>query len=188
MTRPIKNFWVFLLGLFGLHGGAVLAGSQIVLCASDIQGDSQNPSAAGCADVLAWSWGLSKPFTLGGGGGGASGPAAFQDLNLTKDTDSSSDDLFKFVATGNPMKGIVELRQYATCGSGCVSPDPFLTIHMKNVHVTSLNAGASSDSGLPQENFTLQYSQVSYCYTATSKGTPQCFAFDLQSNTSVTPF
>lgn len=187
MKRPMKNFWIFLLGLFGLHGGAVFAGSQGVLCAADIKGDSKNPSAPGCADILAWSWGLSTLTQSGGGGGGGVILPSFQDLSLTKETDSSSDDLFKLAATGVTLSGIVELRQYATCGSGCTSPDPYLTIHMKDVQVTSLNMGGSSGADLPQESLSLHYSQVSFCYTA-AKGAQQCFAFDVQNNTPVSPF
>lgn len=190
MARPMKNFWVFLLGLFGLSGGAAFAATQGVLCGSDIQGESEYPAAIGCTDVLAWSWGLSGTLgPVGGGGGGAQ--ASFQDISLTKNIDASSEDLFRLAAMQTAMSGVVEYREYATCGTGCTPSQPYLSIHMKGVRVTSQSMGGSSGENVHTENISLNFTAISYCYRPTVKGTPgpkQCFAFDVLKNASTTPF
>lgn len=189
MTRPIKSLWLLLLGVLGLYGGAASAATVGVLCSSELQGESEYPSAPGCVDVLAWSWGLSAvPAPVGGGGSGAANPS-FQDISLTKNIDTSSEDLFRFVATQVAIKGIVKYQEYFDCGSACSPGEPYLTIHMKGVKVSSQSMGGSGGAGRGTENVSLSFEQISYCYTAAVKGSgSQCFAFDKIRNTPTSPF
>lgn len=188
MTRPIKNLWLFLLSLLGLYGGAASAASTAVLCNPDIKGDSQLSYAPGCIDVLAWSWGLSSQKVTGTKGTQL-GPSTFSDFTFTKQIDSSSDNLFRFAADHKvPISGIVEFREYQDCNVGCPSPQPYLTIHMRPVQVTSESMGNSSGGDLDTESITLVFDQISYCYAPQGTGTPQCFAYDGFNKVSIPPF
>ncbi|MGA7296501.1 MAG: type VI secretion system tube protein Hcp [Rhodanobacteraceae bacterium] len=186
MARPAKGFWFFLLGLLGMSGGAAHAGSTGVLCNSDIQGESEVPGATGCIDVLAWSWGLSS----GGGSGGGTSLPSLQDISLTKYVDSSSEDLMRLVATQTPIKGVVEFNEYVDCASGCPS-GIYLSIHMKGVTVSSQSSGGTPSDSRHTENITLSFDEISYCYSPTVKGalgTPQCYAYSRQSNSTIPQF
>ncbi|HET8940392.1 MAG TPA: type VI secretion system tube protein Hcp [Rudaea sp.] len=188
MTRPIKGLWFFLLSLLGFYSSAAVAASAAVLCNTDIKGDSQATGAAGCIDVLAWSWGLSSQVTTGAKGSVLS-PATFKEFTFTKSIDSSSDDLLRFASVHTPpISGTVEFREYMNCGTGCDSTTPYLTIRLLNVQVSSLSTGNSSGSDLDTESISLIFNKVSYCYQTQSKGSPQCFAFDLTTNSSMPPF
>jgi type VI secretion system secreted protein Hcp len=187
MARSMRALWFSVLGLFGLHGGAAFAQVAGVLCGADIQGESEVPGATGCVDVLSWSWGLSKPFVVGGG----AGQASLQDISLTKYTDTSSEDLFRFTTSLNPLSGIVEYREYATCGGGCTPTDPYLTIHLREAFVTNLSMGGSGGEIRHVENIALSFGDISYCYRPTVKGaldTPQCFAWSRSKGAPITPF
>lgn len=188
MTRPIRGLWLFLLSALGLHGGTAAAASIAVLCNSDIPGDSQVKGAEGCIDVLAWSWGLSSQSSAGPKGPALSVPT-FQDFKFTKAIDSSSDDLFRFAALHKaPLTGNVEFREYQTCGTGCAPGTPYLTIHLRPAQVTSMSMANSNGGDLDIENISLVFAQVSYCYQSSDKGSPQCVAYDLTTNTSIAPF
>lgn len=188
MTRLMKGFWLLLLSLLGLHVGVASAATTSVLCNSDIQGDSTNPNAPNCIDVLAWSWGLSAPSPSGGVG---TSKASLQEFSFTKYTDSSSEDFFRLVATQKQIGGIVEFRDYGSCSSGCSSTTPYLTIHMKHVVVTSQSMGGSDGDDRHAENISLSFDEISYCFTAAAAGKSppaQCFAFSIPLNSSITPF
>ncbi len=183
----MRVLWFSLLGFFGLHGGAAFAQNTGVLCGADIQGESEVPGATGCIDVLSWSWGLSKPFVVGGG----AGQASLQDITLTKYTDTSSEDLFRFTTSLNPLSGIVEYREYATCVDVCTPTVPYLTIRLRDAFVTNLSMGGSSGEYRNTESIALAFGEISYCYRPTVKGalaTAQCFAWSRYKGAPTTPF
>jgi type VI protein secretion system component Hcp len=168
MARPIKSVWLFLLGLLGLHGGAAFAATG-VLCIGNVTGESTRD--AGCIDVLAWSWGISSS--------GGQNPPNMQDVNFTKVIDSSSDDLYGLLVTKTPVKGVYsEYRD--DCGSGCLSPDAYLTVTFSDATVSSFSTGNSSGAGAATESVTLSPDAVTYCYRPTVKGLltpPQCYGY-----------
>jgi type VI secretion system secreted protein Hcp len=182
MTRPLKAFWFSMLGFFGLHGNTAFAAITQVLCSSELVGESVATGATGCIDVLAWSWGASNA--------GQSSKPNLQDLSLTKFVDSASDNLFSFVVTANPLKLVVELRNYSPCAS-CASPTPNQTIRLKGVTVSSLSTGGSGGEDRLTENISLSFDAVSYCYRPTradgTLGAAQCSAYSKTSGV-VPPF
>ena len=188
MVRPIKNVWMVLLGLLGLHMAPVTAqsGDAGVLC-SEIQGESERPTDIGCVDVLAWSWGQSNSIT---GIPPSAGSPSFQDFSFTKLVDAGSEDFFRMLVTGSPFKGIVKYRQYRDCGTSCQATEPYLTLNFRDVVISSHSSSGSS-GGVPAESVTLHFVDASYCYRPTVNGaldTPQCFAFSRDGNVSIPPF
>lgn len=190
MAISTKSIWLLALSLFGFHAGAAVAATDGVLCGTDIHGESSLAAAPGCADVLAWSWGASVPVASGGGVVGTGQPI-FQDISITKYTDTSSDDLLKALATQTPLAGIVEVREYgASCGNGCPIP-LYMTVHMKDAYVTSISMGGSGGEDRFTENVSLHFGEVSYCYYPTTKGgqgAPQCFAYSTVKGVQMSPF
>lgn len=182
MTRPVKMFWSFLLGLLGMQAGSAFAAINGVLCNPAIKGESQLAVAPGCIDVLAWSWGLSTPYVVAGGSG-TQGKPNFQDISFTKYIDSASASLIKFAAGGGPISGTVDYDEYQTCAAGCQATVPYLSIHLHGAVVTSLSSGGSSGDGRHTENISLAYSEISYCYRPTDSqgtlGTALCFAYSV---------
>jgi type VI secretion system secreted protein Hcp len=182
MARPIKSVWLFLLSLLGLHGGSAFATSG-VLCIGEAQGESTRQ--AGCIDVLAWSWGGSASYGIGGG------QTNLQDISLTKYVDTASEDLLRLLVTRATIKGIVAYSEYKDdCGAGCLSTDPYLTVHFNAAQVTSFSTGNSSGGGVATENISMQFQQISYCYRPTVAGvlgTAQCTAYD-KTNGTIAPF
>ena len=186
MTRPIKGFWLFLLGMVGLHAGHASA-TDLVLCDTGIVGESLNPNALHCIDVLAWSWASTTTYTVFPSVGSK---INLQDLSLTKYVDSASEDFFRLAATGTPIPGPIEFRAYNPC-SGCTSPVPFMTIRMIGVRISSQSTGGSDGESRFTENVTMSYSKISYCYSPTINGAlgpKQCYAYNIETGTSISPF
>ena len=173
MARPVKSIWLFLLSLLGLHGASAFAGSG-VLCIGQAQGESTR--VPGCIDVLAWSWGGSASYATGGGG-----QTNLQDISLTKYTDTASEDLLRLLVTRTTIKGVVAYSEYKDdCGAGCLSTDPYLTVHFNLAQLTSFSTGNSAGGGPATENISMQFDAISYCYRPTVGGvlgTAQCTAW-----------
>jgi type VI protein secretion system component Hcp len=148
----------------------------------DARGESTR--VPNCSDVLAWSWGANSTF-------GSVAQTNLQDISLTKYADTASEDLLRLVVTRQPVKGNVEYSEYKDdCGAGCLSKDPYLTIHFKLVQLTSFSTGNSSGAGVATENVSMQFDAVSYCYRPTSDGelgAAQCTAWSKTTGT-ISPF
>lgn len=159
MARPIKSVWLFFLGLLGLHGGSAFANSGVI-CIEGVTGESTR--MVGCIDVLAWSWGASNS-------GGLNAKPNLQDVSFTKSTDAASDDLFGLVVTNATIKGTY--NEYKDdCGSGCLSPEPYLTVAFSTATVSSFQTGNSSGAGAATDSFSVSPASITYCYRPTVKG------------------
>jgi type VI secretion system secreted protein Hcp len=101
-------------------------------------------------EILAWSWGASQSGTLHSGGGGGAGKANFQDLSITRNTDSYSPNFLMAVARGTHIESMKLIRG-------------FLTITISPVIVTSYSVGgASGHKNVMTENITLNFAEVEY--------------------------
>ena len=66
-----------------------------------VDGESQDPNHMNEIDVLAWSWGVSRPLVDDlGGGGSVRGDVQVEDISVTKIQDKSSPHMFHACATG----------------------------------------------------------------------------------------
>ncbi len=193
MTRPLRGFWVFLLGLLGWQAGSVTAQANDagVLCHPELQGESTRAADVGCIDVLSWSWGASSPASFPVGGPPSAGNPNVQAFSFTKPGDSSSEDLFRTLVTGLQLKGVVEYRQYRDCGVSCQAAEPYLTIRFRTAYIESFQTGTPGASA-PIENVSLAAQEISYCYRPTLESgdldTAQCFAYNVSTQAPVTPF
>lgn len=120
-------------------------------------------------DVLAWSWGVSNSGTTHQGGGGGSGKANFQDLNITKYIDKSSTELISSAANGtHHPEALLIIRK-----SGGKAPIEYLKIKMEEVLISNFTTGGSGGEDRLTEHLTLNFAKVTVDYTPQKPdGTP----------------
>ena len=134
-------------------------------------------------DVLAWSWGVSNSGTTHMGGGGGSGKANFQDVSLTKYIDVASHALLLGCATGEHfLKAVLTVRKAGK------TQQPYVTITMEEVIITSVSTGGSGGEDRLTENLTLNFAKVKFEYfQQDDKGvvskTAKAFTYNIAENT-----
>ena len=134
-------------------------------------------------DILAWSWGVSNSGTTHMGGGGGSGKANFQDVSLTKYIDVASHALLLGCATGEHfLKAVLTVRKAGK------TQQPYVTITMEEVIITSVSTGGSGGEDRLTENLTLNFAKVKFEYfQQDDKGvvskTAKAFTYNIAENT-----
>jgi type VI secretion system secreted protein Hcp len=110
-------------------------------------------------DVLAWGWGISQSGTTHMGGGGGSGKASFQDIQVTKYVDSSTHALMGGCATGEHFAtASLHVRKAGK------TQHEYITIEMKEVIITSISTGGSGGEDRLTENISLNFAEVKFTY------------------------
>src|SRR5208337_5570513 len=87
-------------------------------------------------------------------------------INFTKKSDKSSPKLLELCFTG---KHVDEAILYCSKQTGGKTPDDFLTIKMKEVYVSSFQAGGSHGEDVGAESFSLTYGSINYDYKVQDK-------------------
>ena len=125
--------------------------SDIFAKIGDIKGESPDDKHKDEIEVLSFSWGVSNPANVGGGG------ATFHDLSFTHNIDKASPRLLQACATGLHLKDATITHRKA--GKAL---QEFLIIKMNDVVVTSVSL---SDSGVgSSENVSLAFAKVDLEY------------------------
>ncbi len=128
-----------------------------------IEGESTDAKHKGEIDVLAWSWGLSNPVTVGTAGSGAgAGHANIQDLSITKAVDLASPLLVTYCATGKHISD-GSLAIVKAGGHG----EDFLVFNMADVVVNSVQEGGSKGDNQLTQNVSLAFSKWQLDYQPT---------------------
>ena len=129
----------------------------------DIKGESQTKSHKDWINVLSWGWGLST---------GDKGKTCVQDMQLSKNLDSASDDLAQSMPAGTIFP---EAQLVLTAQNGDGSELDYQTYTMKNVRVTSLSSSGSDGGGIPGESISISFGELVATYTNPEVGTAQTF-------------
>jgi type VI secretion system secreted protein Hcp len=124
----------------------------------DIKGESLDSKHKDEIEVLSWSWGVTNPAKVSGGGGGGTGKASFHDLSFTHKLDKASPLLLKGCATGQHLKEATITHRKAGKGQ-----QEFLIIKMNDVLVTAV-AEDDSDEGGRLETVSLAFAKVDLEY------------------------
>lgn len=133
----------------------------IFLKVDGIEGESQFKGHENEIDVLSWSWGVSQTGTTHVGGGSGAGKANVGDLSIQHSVDKASPNLLQYCFLGKHIPSAVLTQRKA---GGDKSLD-FLTIKMKDLIISSVNAGGSDGSGeRPTESLSLNFAEVSVIY------------------------
>ncbi len=126
-----------------------------------IDGETTDKAMAGekAIDILAWSWGVSNSGTTHMGGGGGSGKANFQDISVTKYIDSASHAVLLGCATGEHFdKAVLTVRKAGK------TQQPYVTITMNEVMITSVSTGGSGGEDRLTENLSLNFAKIKFEY------------------------
>ncbi len=132
-----------------------LAGLDMLLVIPGVLGESTDATYPGAINVLAYSWGDSRP----------AGPPSLscfqQDLSLTKYVDT---------ATATLLQGLVRGRIYPKMTLvvrtlGGPAPVPYMTFDMINAQLTSLSTGGSSGESVFTENISIHFLRPIYTYS-----------------------
>src|SRR5829696_4126161 len=85
-----------------------IASPAVAVAASDKAAGTLSIENVGSSPILAWSWGISNPITIGSASGGAgAGKVKFQDFALTKRVNALSTDLVRATAQGQAIPEVV---------------------------------------------------------------------------------
>jgi type VI secretion system secreted protein Hcp len=163
MRRPRLLVRGVILSVFASFGVVAPAeGADYFLEISGIAGETQDAKQAKSIDVVSYTWGVSRPPPLSGGGSG--GKPDLKQLTIRKRVDVASPTLFRRLAAGQTINSMELIgRKPGT------TPFIFLRYCFQNVQVTSINHSDSTGGGsVPTEDVTFFYTAFSEQYTQQS--------------------
>jgi type VI secretion system secreted protein Hcp len=183
LKNRIRNSLCLFLGLLGFKSLPAFAAQDMFLCSPNLEGESQDAKYTNCIDVLAWSWGMSNSGSFSGGGGNIAGKVSVQDISVTKWMDKSTPDLMLLTANGKHLPEL-ELLVRSPCAECDV--EPYFTLTMTDVLVSSVSTGGSGGEDRLTENVTFNFAKVEWCYATQLKdgslGAPECGGWDIVLN------
>jgi type VI secretion system secreted protein Hcp len=125
-----------------------------------IEGESKDSRHKGEIDLESWSWGESNSGSMGQGGGGGSGKVRMQDFHFVMLMNKASPKLAQAVATGQHIPKAV-----LTCRKAGGTQQPFLTVTMTDLLVSSYQTGGSAHGELvPTDQISLNFAKIEYSY------------------------
>jgi type VI secretion system secreted protein Hcp len=122
-----------------------------------VEGESTHADHKGEVEVLSWTWGVSNPANIAGGGAGK-GKATPGDFHFTHTYDKSSPILAKKCAQGVHFPTVVMTSRKAGEGQ-----KDFLKITMKEVFITAVQPAGSSGGDIA-ESVSAAYGSVEFAY------------------------
>lgn len=127
-----------------------------------IVGESTHAQHAGEIEVMAWSWGVSRPNPMAGGGAGSGGIGRAQpgELHFTHAYDKASPILAKKCAQGVHIPTAV-----ATVRRAGANQSDFMRVTMREVLVLSCTPSVSA-AGDAFESVSLAYKTIEFAYRA----------------------
>jgi type VI secretion system secreted protein Hcp len=156
--------------------------SQIFAKLGTIKGESTDVKHPDEIEVLSFSWGVTNSATVGGGSGGGTGRATFQDLSIVHKIDKASPLLLKACATGEHLKEATITHRKAGKGQ-----QEYLIVKMNDVIITGVVHGGSVADDKGSETVSLVFAKVDFEYKPQKiDGSLEAgihFKFDIKSHT-----
>jgi type VI protein secretion system component Hcp len=154
MRARLDHLMYIVLGFFGFQAPSANADAVLCFAHPDLQGESVFPGHEGCIDILSWQWGVGNA-----------------DVTVSKEMDLASPGLALQVS--NPAKTVGEANLYQyRCSPSCPG-DLLFQATLTDTFITSLSDSSSGDA-TPFESISLNYSKITYCYTAAGAKAPTC--------------
>lgn len=126
-----------------------------------VEGESQKEGHTKEMELLSWSWGGHNSGSFQHGSGGGTGRYASNDIAFTKYVDKASPKLFQACTKGTHIdKGILSVRK----SGGDAKPYDFLKLTFEHCLVSSHQSGGSSGEDMYTENFTINFSKITFEY------------------------
>ena len=138
--------------------------TEIFLKIGDIKGESLAKGHENEIDAISWNWGMTQTIAMKSASGAAMGKVQVQDITISKHVDKSSPSLMLACCSGKryPDATLV-LRKAGT------KPIEYLKIIMRDVMVSSVAVGTSSDQDKVAENISLGFVEFKVEYFPQNK-------------------
>lgn len=165
MNTHARCATIFLLLLSLSFAGNVSAAGGIFLKLTNSNGqtidgestDAQHPKEI---DVFSFSFGVSNPGTVIGGGGTGAGKPNFSEITISKSLDKASPMLYLAVAQNTHLsQAILTVTKSGTTGKDI----DYYRITLTNPVVTSIQTSGSA-GGQPTESLTLAFEKIQWDY------------------------
>lgn len=122
-----------------------------------VEGEATHVDHKGEIEVLSWSWGVSNPTALAGGGSGK-GKANPGEFNFVHQYDKASPVLAKQCASGKHFGSVIVTARKSGEGQ-----KDFFKVTMKEVFVASVQPAGSSGGDI-HESVSLSYKEIEFAY------------------------
>lgn len=133
----------------------------------DIKGESIDEKHKNWIDIDSFSWGVTQSAPVGGGGGGRTGKAVFQDFSWSQELDKSVTGLFSSIAAGKHIKkAVVDFQS--------IGETPFVYFKMtfEEVFLTQVSlSGSGDDRPMVEGSFSYDKIKLEY-WKQDDKGKP----------------
>ncbi len=125
-----------------------------------VEGESAVDGHKNEIDVESFSWGESNSGGHAYGGGGGAGKVVMQDFHFTMRVNKATPKLLLMCASGEHIP-----EALLTCRKAGGRQEPFLTIKMADLLVSSYQVGGSGGSDIvPIDQISLNYSKIEIAY------------------------
>lgn len=124
-----------------------------------IKGESSDSKLKDTIELESFSWGVSNAGSHSSGGGGGAGKASFQDLHFTTHVGKASPLLMLACATGQHIKkAVLHVRKQGG------DQQEYYKIELADLLVSSYQSGGHSGSGVPTDQFALNFTKITFEY------------------------
>jgi len=141
-----------------------------------VNGESKDTNHDQWIEILSCSKGVIQKLSMAGSTHslGTTG-AEFQEVMVTKETDSSTPTLWQYCADGKPIASVeIELCEAQA------PQKPYLKVTLENCRISSFQFGYSDGAGKPSETVNFAYEKETLKYTDTTDDTEYEKYFDLK--------
>lgn len=142
-----------------------MAKADMFLKLDGLTGEANAPEHKDEIEILEWSWGMTGPSALSGGG--PSARTSLSEIRFSKGCDKATTQLMSVMRNNTKVK---EAR-LAVRKAGAVPPVEFMTITVKNGRITSHTIGTETPGNSTLvETFSIAFEEIEVKYT-TQQGT-----------------
>jgi type VI secretion system secreted protein Hcp len=126
-----------------------------------IAGESANDAAPGAIDVHEWSWGMSGPSAMGGGG--AASKVALSEIRITKGVDRASTALMSVMRNNEQIKKAVLTMRKSSGGKAI----DYLIVTLERGRISAYDIGTvAPDEPLMVERLSIAFEKIEIAYAA----------------------
>jgi type VI secretion system secreted protein Hcp len=137
-----------------------MAAVDYFLKVDGIEGESKAAGHEKQIDLESWSWGASQSGIHATGGGGGAGKVSMQDFHFVMKINKASAPLMLACAEGKHIK-----EATLTCRKAGGKQEPFLTVVMSDLLVSSYQTGGSGHSDIvPTDQISMNFSKIKIHY------------------------
>ena len=133
--------------------------ADFFLTIEGVKGESADSKMKDAIDIDSFSWGVSNAGSHASGGGGGAGKASFQDLHFTTHVGKASPLLMLACATGQHIKkAVLHVRKQGG------DQQEYYKVELEDLLVSSYQSGGHSGSGVPTDQFALDFTKIKFEY------------------------